>query len=98
MALRHGIDFGKAQALHQQELALFSERRPRSRQLSAAGGEHLLFGAPLHWMADWFPFNLYVEEAGARGCATWTAMNTWTFAWATPARCSAIRRRRWRAR
>ncbi|UGA38047.1 aminotransferase class III-fold pyridoxal phosphate-dependent enzyme [Chromobacterium haemolyticum] len=68
MALRHGVDFDKAQALHRQELAMFSERRPRSRQLSAGGGEHLLFGAPLHWMADWStPFNLYVEEArGAR--------------------------------
>lgn len=68
MALRHGVDFDKAQALHRQELAMFSERRPRSRQLSAVGGEHLLFGAPLHWMADWStPFNLYVEEArGAR--------------------------------
>ena len=46
----------------------FSERRPRSRALYAAGEEHYLYGAPLHWMRRWAGgFPLYAERAsGAR--------------------------------
>ena len=48
-------------AREQQE---FSERRPRSRALYAAGEEHYLYGAPLHWMRRWAGgFPLYAERA-----------------------------------
>jgi glutamate-1-semialdehyde 2,1-aminomutase len=46
----------------------FSERRPRSRALYAAGERHYLYGAPLHWMRRWAGgFPLYAAHAsGAR--------------------------------
>jgi glutamate-1-semialdehyde 2,1-aminomutase len=46
----------------------FSERRPRSRALYAAGERHYLYGAPLHWMRRWAGgFPLYAARAnGAR--------------------------------
>lgn len=46
----------------------FSERRPRSRALYAAGEQHYLYGAPLHWMRRWAGgFPLYAARAsGAR--------------------------------
>jgi len=46
----------------------FSQRRPRSRALYAAGEQHYLYGAPLHWMRRWAGgFPLYAERAsGAR--------------------------------
>ncbi|WP_024301651.1 aspartate aminotransferase family protein [Pseudogulbenkiania sp. MAI-1] len=68
MATRHGIDWDKAQALYVAEREAFVARMPRSRELSAAAGGHLLFGVPLHWMNDWStPCSLYVAAAqGAR--------------------------------
>ncbi len=46
----------------------FSARRPRSRAMYAAGEQHYLYGAPLHWMRRWAGgFPLYAERAsGAR--------------------------------
>jgi glutamate-1-semialdehyde 2,1-aminomutase len=46
----------------------FSQRRPRSQALYAAGEQHYLYGAPLHWMRRWAGgFPLYAERAcGAR--------------------------------
>jgi glutamate-1-semialdehyde 2,1-aminomutase len=50
----------------------FSERRPRSRALYAAGEQHYLYGAPLHWMRRWAGgFPLYAERA--RGARVWCA-------------------------
>jgi glutamate-1-semialdehyde 2,1-aminomutase len=65
---RHGIDPAKARALFEHERAAFAARMPRSRVLSAQASEHMLFGVPLHWMADWStPFSLHVAAAkGAR--------------------------------
>jgi glutamate-1-semialdehyde 2,1-aminomutase len=48
----------------------FSRRRPRSRALYAAGEQHYLYGAPLHWMRRWAGgFPLYAERA--RGARVW---------------------------
>ncbi|WP_293762689.1 aspartate aminotransferase family protein [uncultured Aquitalea sp.] len=68
MTTRHGINWDKAQQLHQRERELFVGCRPLSRDYSAQASEHLLFGVPLHWMDDWStPFTLYVKSArGAR--------------------------------
>ena len=50
------------------EQRLFAERRPRSRAMYAAGEQHYLYGAPLHWMRRWAGgFPLYAQRAsGAR--------------------------------
>jgi glutamate-1-semialdehyde 2,1-aminomutase len=62
--VRHGIDWGRAQALLQRETATFSERNPRSKVLSERAQAQLLFGVPLHWMTDWgTPFALQVARA-----------------------------------
>ena len=48
----------------------FSQRRPGSRRLYAAGEQHYLYGAPLHWMRRWAGgFPLYAERA--RGARVW---------------------------
>jgi glutamate-1-semialdehyde 2,1-aminomutase len=63
-----GIDWAKALALLQRERTAFAAANPRSRELSARAGKHLMFGVPLHWMNDWgTPFTLHLKEAqGAR--------------------------------
>ena len=50
------------------EQRLFAERRPRSRAMYAAGEQHYLYGAPLHWMRRWAGgFPVYAQRAsGAR--------------------------------
>jgi hypothetical protein len=64
------------------ELTQFAARRPRSRALFAAGEEHYLHGAPMHWMRRWpGGFPLYAARA-VRTCGAWTASSTWTSAWA----------------
>lgn len=65
---RMGIDRAKALALLQRERTAFAAANPRSRELSARAGKHLMFGVPLHWMNDWgTPFALHLKEAqGAR--------------------------------
>jgi glutamate-1-semialdehyde 2,1-aminomutase len=56
-------------AREQQE---FRECRPRSRALYAAGEQHYLYGAPLHWMRRWAGgFPLYAERAS--GARVWCA-------------------------
>lgn len=61
---RAGIDWKRAQALLQQEQAVFTERNPRSKALAERADQHLLFGVPLHWMTDWrTPFALQVVNA-----------------------------------
>jgi glutamate-1-semialdehyde 2,1-aminomutase len=48
----------------------FSERRPGSRALYAAGERHYLYGAPLHWMRRWAGgFPLYAARAS--GAHVW---------------------------
>jgi glutamate-1-semialdehyde 2,1-aminomutase len=55
---------GQISAWLAREQQQFSERRPRSRALYAAGEEHYLYGAPLHWMRRWAGgFPLYAERA-----------------------------------
>jgi glutamate-1-semialdehyde 2,1-aminomutase len=54
------------------EQAEFVTRRPRSRALFAAGEQHYLYGAPMHWMRRWAGgFPLYA--AAARGARLWCA-------------------------
>ncbi|MHB1247854.1 MAG: aspartate aminotransferase family protein [Polaromonas sp.] len=61
---RNGIDGRRAQALLQQEQAAFAARNPRSQSLAERAAQHLMFGVPLHWMADWgTPFALQVAQA-----------------------------------
>ena len=56
----------------QREQRLFAERRPRSRSLYAAGEQHYLYGAPLHWMRRWAGgFPLYAQRAS--GARLWCA-------------------------
>ncbi|WP_018151886.1 aspartate aminotransferase family protein [Leeia oryzae] len=68
MTYNTGINWDKARALFEAEKQAFVANMPKSRELSALAGEHLLFGVPLHWMNDWStPFSLYVDQAkGAR--------------------------------
>ncbi|NMM29363.1 MAG: aspartate aminotransferase family protein [Glaciimonas sp.] len=62
--LRRGIDWGRAQALHERERIVFSAGNPRSKALADRAAAHLLFGVPLHWMTDWStPFALTALEA-----------------------------------
>ena len=67
-ATRTGIDWARAQALHERSRAAYAAARPRSQALAKRGADHMLFGVPLHWMNDWStPFPLFVESAqGAR--------------------------------
>ena len=54
------------------EQAEFVARHPRSQALFAAGEQHFLYGAPLHWMRRWAGgFPLYA--AAARGARLWCA-------------------------
>jgi len=52
------------------ETAQFAARRPRSRALFAAGEEHYLYGAPMHWMRRW-PGGFPLYAARARGAHLW---------------------------
>jgi glutamate-1-semialdehyde 2,1-aminomutase len=65
---RHGVDWGRAEALLAAERASFMARNPQSKILSERAQAHLMFGVPLHWMNDWgTPFALQVTQAqGAR--------------------------------
>ncbi|UTH73457.1 aspartate aminotransferase family protein [Chromobacterium sp. IIBBL 290-4] len=64
MAIRHGIDMNKAEALHRAEASDFLRRHLRSQALSKQAERHLLFGVPMHWMADWpTPCGLFIEQA-----------------------------------
>lgn len=50
--------------LQSREEARFHDDHPRSRELAARAGEHLLAGVPMHWMTKWpGGFPLYVAEA-----------------------------------
>ena len=51
-------------AMLAREAALFTQRNPRSKQLSAETAQNWLCGVPMHWMVDWgTPFPLFVERA-----------------------------------
>lgn len=61
---RQGLDWPRAQAFLAAERQAFTQRNPRSAQLSAQAHQHLLFGVPLHWMTDWgTPFALHAAHA-----------------------------------
>ncbi|MBA4255351.1 MAG: aspartate aminotransferase family protein [Polaromonas sp.] len=61
---RQGLDWPRAQAFLAAERKAFTQRNPRSAQLSAQAHQHLLFGVPLHWMTDWgTPFALHAAHA-----------------------------------
>lgn len=51
-------------AMLARETALFTQRNPRSKQLSGETAKNWLAGVPMHWMVDWgTPFPLFVEKA-----------------------------------
>ena len=65
---RRGLAWPPAQEVLARERARFAAEHPVSRALSERASQHLLFGVPMHWLADWpTPFALHVREArGAR--------------------------------
>jgi glutamate-1-semialdehyde 2,1-aminomutase len=62
------IDRARLAELRAREETAFADTHPRSRELFAAAGEHLLGGVPMNWMRRWpGAFPLFVAEAdGAR--------------------------------
>lgn len=51
-------------AMLAREEALFTQRNPRSKQLSEDAAKNWLKGVPMHWMVDWgMPFPLFVAHA-----------------------------------
>lgn len=51
-------------AMLAREEALFTQRNPKSKQLSGDAARNWLKGVPMHWMVDWgMPFPLFVTEA-----------------------------------
>lgn len=67
-ATRRGLDWPRALEVLARERSRFAAEHPVSRALSERAAQHLLFGVPMHWLADWpTPFALHVREArGAR--------------------------------
>jgi glutamate-1-semialdehyde 2,1-aminomutase len=65
---RRGLAWPRAADVFARERARFAAEHPTSRALSERAAQHLLFGVPMHWLADWpTPFALHVREAaGAR--------------------------------
>ncbi|HRI17643.1 MAG TPA: transaminase, partial [Burkholderiaceae bacterium] len=65
---RRGLDWPRALEVQAREIERFAAAHPVSRALSERAAQHLLFGVPMHWLADWpTPFALHVREAqGAR--------------------------------
>ena len=64
LASRRGLDWPRAQDVLARERSRFADAHPVSRALSERAAEHLLFGVPMHWLADWpTPFALHVQEA-----------------------------------
>lgn len=62
------IDRTRLAELRAREETAFADAHPRSRELFAAAGEHLLGGVPMNWMRRWpGAFPLFVADAdGAR--------------------------------
>jgi glutamate-1-semialdehyde 2,1-aminomutase len=62
------IDRDRLRTLRAREEAAFVAAHPRSRELFARAGEHLLGGVPMNWMRRWpGAFPVFVESAhGAR--------------------------------
>lgn len=60
---RATIDREKLQNLLREEIKLYAERHPRSKQLFEKAREHLVGGLPMPWMARWGAFPLFVSEA-----------------------------------
>ncbi len=55
---------GRLAELTAREEARFAAEHPRSAELAARAGRHLLGGVPMHWMAKWpGGFPLFVREA-----------------------------------
>ncbi len=62
------LDPARVRALLEAEVERYAAERPRSRELSARGHEHLFGGVPMPWMTIWpGSFPLFAERAeGAR--------------------------------
>jgi glutamate-1-semialdehyde 2,1-aminomutase len=62
------IDRDRLRTLREREEAAFVAEHPRSRELFARAGEHLLGGVPMNWMRRWpGAFPVFVDSAdGAR--------------------------------
>ncbi|GAB3243552.1 aspartate aminotransferase family protein [Chitinimonas naiadis] len=68
MTTQTGISTERIEHLMQAERSRYAASRPRSQALSERTGNHLLYGVPLHWMADWgTPFPLFVASAQDAG-------------------------------
>ena len=74
----------------------FAADHPGSASHAVRLAAHWLNGVPMHWMRDWgTPFPLVVRAAQGAIPTDVDGHHFTDFVSATPARCSAIRRRRW---
>jgi glutamate-1-semialdehyde 2,1-aminomutase len=65
-----GIDLHRLRRLVDEELKRYVQRTPRSRELAARAGKHLIGGVMSSWHADWhLPHPLYVERS--KGNRVW---------------------------
>lgn len=68
MQTQTGISHSAIERLMAEERQRYIAARPRSQALAQRTDAHLLYGVPLHWMADWgTPFPLFVAEAQGAG-------------------------------
>ena len=59
-----GVDRARLAALHERELAMFIQARPRSAALHAQAQRNMPGGVPMSWMVKWpGPYPVYVESA-----------------------------------
>lgn len=59
-----GVDPERLAELTRRETEAFVKARPRSRELWERGQRSLVYGVPMHWLAQWpLPFPLYLSTA-----------------------------------
>ncbi len=59
-----GVDRARLAALHEREVAMFIQARPRSAALHAQAQRNMPGGVPMSWMVKWpGPYPVYVESA-----------------------------------
>jgi glutamate-1-semialdehyde 2,1-aminomutase len=62
--MRAEVSEKSVSSILRREKALFSQRNPKSRELSELASRNWLRGVPMHWMVDWeTPFPLFINEA-----------------------------------